>query len=210
MNQRNVTCYRSHLPYVTVAIGVFGILFFAALGDAEASEKDHDSSAGHHDEVTDRSHGQDKHDGEHGDGHRFFVGIKGSYIAAFGHGETHHLGGGGLFFELLVIPNWLEIELCARAMANNHLVSVPIDVLFKIPFHINETVHPFVGIGPTVVLQHSKDAETEVFFGGVLAAGSYFWFAESWAFIAELNYNLVYEHGIVNELGVNIGLAYGW
>ncbi|MCP4676873.1 MAG: hypothetical protein GY854_15430 [Deltaproteobacteria bacterium] len=154
--------------------------------------------------------GELEHDagGSHEEGHTFFAGAKGSYLLGFAHGDIHHFGGGGVFFEVLLIPHWLEIELCVRALGNSHGVILPIDVLLKIPFHVNEVFHPFIGLGPTVV--PSFMGENEIFFGGVVALGSYFWVTHSWAVTAELNYNLIYEHGVVNEVGVNVGVAYGW
>ncbi len=144
----------------------------------------------------------------HEDGHRFFVGAKGSYLAEFAEEETHHFGGGGLFFEVLAVPHWLEIELFVRAMGNSHGVKLPIDLLLKVPIHVNDVFHPFIGLGPTVVPSFIGD--TAVHFGGVVALGSYFWVSPSWAIVAELNYNFVYEHGLVHEAGVNVGVAYGW
>ncbi len=138
--------------------------------------------------------------------HHFFAGLKGSYLAGFAHGELHHQGGGGLFFEASVIHHWLELELGARIMTDGHGALLPLDLLAKMPFHLSDTIHPFLGIGPTVIFNFDGD----LFFGGVLAGGSYFWFAHSWALVVEANYNLIYEHGVVNELGLNAGIVYGW
>ncbi len=161
-------------------------------------------------EEQDPHHEEDGHSAgdEHEGGHRFFVGAKGSYLAGFAEEETHHFGGGGLFFEVLAVPHWLEIELFVRVMGNSHGVILPIDLLLKVPVHINDVFHPFIGLGPTVVPSFIGDAA--VHFGGVVALGSYFWVSPSFAIVAELNYNLVYEHGLVHEAGVNVGVAYGW
>ncbi len=171
-----------------------------------AGETEHDEAAeSHGDNPEEEEHDKE---GSHEEGHTLFVGAKGSYLVGFAHGEIHHFGGGGGFFEVLLIPHWLEIELCVRALGNSHGVILPIDVLLKIPFHVSEVFHPFVGLGPTAV--PSFLGKNEIFFGGVVALGSYFWVSNSWAIAAELNYNLIYEHGVVNEVGVNAGIVYGW
>ncbi len=200
------------------------ILLVASTAFAEEGDEHHGDSHSEHpdgqhgDEHHGDEHHGDEHHGEHADGHshsehsdghRFFLGAKASYMTQFAHGHVNHLAGGGVFFEVLAIPNWLEIELFGRVMGGGDLMMFPIDLVLKKPFHINETVHPFIGIGATVVPTIIDD-KTEVFFGGLVAVGSYFWLTQTVGIVAELNYNLVYEHGIANEVGVNAGIVLGF
>ncbi len=142
--------------------------------------------------------------------HHHVVGLKGSYLAGFSHGEVHHLGGGGFFLETSVISGWLELELGVRGLANAHDLAFPIDVLLKLPFHASDAVHPFIGAGPTIVLGFEEGTGTSFHAGGAFTLGSYFW-PWSWGgFVVEGNYNLISHDGLVHEVGPNVGFAYRW
>jgi hypothetical protein len=163
---------------------------------AEAAASDHNR------------HEDPDHDAPHAHP-RFLVGASGGYTVAFAEHEIHHLGGGGLAFEAIAIPRWLAIELVVRGMTSGHGANLPITLLAKKPFHASKAIHPFVGLGPTVVPSFGEDG-TSVHFGGVVVAGAHFWIAPHWALLAEVEYGLVYEHGIVHELGMSAGVAFGW
>lgn len=147
---------------------------------------------------------------EEPNGHHHVVGLKGSYLAGFSHGEVHHLGGGGVFLETSVIHHWLELELGVRGLANAHDLAFPIDVLLKLPFYASDAVHPFIGAGPTIVLGFEEGVGTSFHAGGAFTVGSYFW-PWSWGgFVVEGNYNLISHDGLVHEVGPNLGFAYRW
>jgi len=165
--------------------------------EQEAEEEDEQ-------EEEDEHHGK----GDHGRERRFLVGAKGTYLMSFPHGEIHHFGGGGVFFELVLVKRWLEMEFSVKGLTDGHAAVLPIEVLLKIPFHVNEVFHPFVGLGPAVV--PTFEEENEVFFGGVAEVGAHIWVRPSWALLAALGYGLTYEHGLVNEASVSVGFAYGW
>ncbi len=78
--------------------------------------------------------------------------------------------------------------------------------LAKFPFHLDDAWAPFVGIGPTVVPVFAD--ESSVHFGGVVAAGVSYGLGDWGSIFAELNYNLIYEHGAVHEIGVNTGIGF--
>lgn len=135
------------------------------------------------------------------------AGVKGGYLAGFAHGEVAHSGGGGAFVEWTAVQGWLELELGARYLGGHgHLL--PIDLLAKKPFHLTDTVHPYLGLGPTFVLAFADG--TSVHYGLATVAGSYLWLAKHIGLLAELNYNLVYEDGAVHEVGAAAGLAFRW
>jgi hypothetical protein len=200
-------------PAVILVLAI-GYVRVAHAEHEETHEEGHHHEGGHHpnestpDHESSHGHGEAKH---HEDGNRLFVGIKGSYAAEFTDHEVHHFGGGGLLFAVLAVPGWLEIELSVRAMANSHVIGLPIDLLFKIPFHFSDVVHPFVGLGAIAIptFDHHGD-HGAVHWGGVATVGSYFWLNPSWAIVAELTYDLVYNHGLVHGLATNAGFAFGW
>jgi len=143
---------------------------------------------------------------EHGGGMHLTVGAKGSYLAALDHGHTSHLGGGGIFAEVMVIPEWLEIELEVRIFSG-HGTSLPIDLLFKKPFHLSSKTDFFLGVGPTVVPVFAPGGNT-THFGGAFVAGIYYWLTPHLGVVLEADYNLISSHGAVHELGSGVGFAY--
>jgi len=151
---------------------------------------------------------QEAHD-DHG-GHHHVVGLKGSYMAGFSHGEVHHLGGGGFFLETSVIHHWLELELGVRALANAHDLAFPIDLLVKMPFYASDVVHPFIGAGPTIVLGFEEGVGTAFHAGGAFTAGTYIWPWTWGGFVVEANYNLISHDGLAHEIGPNVGFAVRW
>ena len=129
------------------------------------------------------------------------VGAKASYILALESGGGTNLAGAGAFIETQLIPHWVEAELSARVVGGPD-TRVPIDVLFKMPFHIPDG-HIFLGAGPTTILHHGH-----WYFGGVATLGALYWFSPTVGLVGEVNYNLVSDHGAVSEFGFNIGAAY--
>lgn len=174
----------------------------AAEGDGDHAATQGEEHTGDH-----AADGGDEH-GEHSEGHSFVISLLGSYQAGFSHGVVHHLGGGGLAFEAVVVPNWFEIEVSARGMKSAHGVSIPLELLFKIPFHATEEIHPFVGIGPMVSV--NRDETLSASFGGLLMGGSYFWVTDGVGFVLEAFYGMADHEGLVHEVGINGGLAFGF
>ncbi len=175
------------------------------------SNGEHGAAEGHHAEGhhSEGHHSDDHHaDGHHAESHRAVVGIKGGYVAEFEGESVHHFGGAGPFIELVVIPHWLEVELGVRAITDGHALSFPTDLLLKLPFHLSDVVHPFVGLGPTMVASHHE--EVSVHFGGVLVAGSYFWLTPYGGPLAEASYGMVDHHGLIHEIALNVGWAMRW
>ena len=146
-----------------------------------------------------------------GDRH-YFVGAKLAYFAAFSHGETLHHIGGGFFFEASLVPHWLEIEVSAKVMGAPDSVVLPLDLLFKVPFHPHPMIQPFVGAGPALALlfSTSHSGETHVHGGVATVAGVYIWIRQHWAISIEANYNLLYGRGTSHEVGGATGVVFGW
>ncbi len=144
---------------------------------------------------------------------RFLAGLKGSYLAAFSDDSVDHYGGGGVFFGVLVVPNWLELELSARTAVGRERAMFPIDLLFKVPFHHVANIHPYIGIGPSFVsgiVQEQGGRVTANYFGGCVSAGSYFWVSPAFGVVVEFNYRLIFEDVRVNSVGASVGVATGW
>ncbi len=152
-------------------------------------------------------HGAETH-GAEAHQNRYIIGAKGSYLAAFSHGDLQHLGGGGLFFEMTVVPHMLAVEARARFLTDGHVKDIPVDLLLKVPWHVSHTIQVFGGAGPTVVVE--MDDETSAHGGLVVALGAYTWVHPHIALVMEANYNLVFKDKGTHGLGANAGIAYGW
>ncbi len=160
-------------------------------------------------EAHGEAHGQGHHGGVHEVHHRYLAGVFGVVLGALAEeGTTAHVGVGA-FFEMLVIPNWLEIELSTRVLSAETGVELPIELLFKKPFHLTHWFHPFIGIGPALVPAFLEEGNS-VHGGGASTIGAYFWLTSDLALLAEFNYNLIYDKGLVHELGGSFGALLGW
>jgi len=149
-------------------------------------------------------HGADR--GAHSSEKHFMVGAMGSYLAAIHGDEVHHYGGGGLLFEATLVPHWLEMEYSVRALSDGHALLFPVDVLLKLPFHVSDTVIPYIGAGPTLVPAFVDELSAHA--GIATSAGAGFWLWSWGGLIAELNYNLLFEGDLVHEIGGSGGVGY--
>lgn len=146
--------------------------------------------------------------GEAGFERNYVVGFKISELTSLGHEETTHLAGGGAFFEIPILHHALEIEGAARVLGGGHGPVLPLDVLIKKPFHVSDSLIPFIGVGPTaVVVFHGG---TTAHFGGAASLGTSYWFTPQAGLVVEANYNAISEGGLVHEIGGNVGMAYGF
>lgn len=151
-----------------------------------------------------------------GDGapqNHFFAGANGVALAVFEiGGPTASAFGGGAFFEFTAIENWLEIEASFHYLLAHGKSELPIDVLLKKPFHVNNWFHPYVGLGGVAVPVLATDTEPLAFHGGVAAVGgAYFWFSQHVGWSAEINDNLLFGGGhVLNEVGGTSGIVFGW
>ncbi len=169
-----------------------------AVAEKEETEQEHHTEAN-------QGHDAEPH-AEHEN--HYFAGAKGAYLYAMHENESHHHAGAGIFFELSLLPHMLEMEFSVKAMSAQKGVVVPIDILLKVPFHPLPQVNPFIGLGPAMALVIHDGASAH--FGGAVVAGSYFWVHPHVALSAEMNFNLLYDHGAVYEYGAAAGVLAGW
>lgn len=144
----------------------------------------------------------------------FFAGVNAMALAVVTPEKTKFAIGPGVFFEFTAVENWLEIEIATHYLNAEGVHEVPIDVLFKKPFHVNDWFHPHVGIGGVAVpIVEEEEAKVE---GGLASVvGTYFWFAENAGWSVDVNYNLLFgsEEGhvhVTNEIGGTSGAVFGW
>ncbi|MEM6295477.1 MAG: hypothetical protein AAGA54_29655 [Myxococcota bacterium] len=144
--------------------------------------------------------GEGTHPGQHHADHPNVVGLRIGYLGVIEPGseetETRSALFIGLSYERTVIHEWLEVELStpvAISFDDDPLLSFPIDVHLKKPFHPAPWVSPYVAVGPTFDV--TIRPETAVFFGGSFAVGTYIWPSSRVGIDVELDYNIVAEDG---------------
>ncbi|MCB9558606.1 MAG: hypothetical protein H6707_20990 [Deltaproteobacteria bacterium] len=145
-------------------------------------------------------------DTAHAAGMHHIAGVKAIGLAAGGSGvETHSFWGAGLFYELVAIPHWLEVELAASALFRAHITRIPIDLLFKKPFALSHNTELFVGAGPAYDLV-IHDGNTHSAFSLMASVGAYYWLTERTGIVAEIDYAYVFsgdgEHVFEGAIGL--------
>jgi hypothetical protein len=159
--------------------------------------------------VTPSAHAQKAfHRSPHLDETANIIGFKAGPVAQFGQGEGKMGGGISAYYERNLIAGWLEIEPAIAVFWVDEETIVPIEVLLKKPFHANEVINPYTGMGPELALiftPHGNRAR----FGLKFVGGSYFWFGEGpWGMDLEIAYVLLFDDHTVHELALETGFAF--
>ncbi|MEM8605996.1 MAG: hypothetical protein AAGF92_02775 [Myxococcota bacterium] len=137
------------------------------------------------------------------------VGIKGGFVSVFSGGEYVPGGNVGPFYERNVIPGWLELEAAIAVTFVEDETVLGFDLFAKKPFHVNEQVNPYVGLGPNASIIFSPES-TVTRFGILMVGGSYFWLGHDhqWGFDVELVYLLLFDSDLTHELTLEVGPAF--
>ncbi len=164
--------------------------------------------------------------------HRWALGFRGTGLAVMRKDEeVHGLGGVGGFVEFAAAKGELDLELSARVLFEEGHLGLPVDLLFKKPWHKGDFVF-YVGVGPSAVFGVPLGEEEEplapelpaedstsgddggiqappdVHFGFAGVGGMTWWLRPRVGVTAELNYNIVIDHGAVHELGASLGMTF--
>ena len=140
------------------------------------------------------------HSSPHTEESNWLLGVKGVQLNAFSDEGASTSGGGvGVFIERTVMPGWFELELSPSVVWVEGGTVVPIDLLLKKPFHLDESFCPYFALGPTLSLAFKEEA-TEVGVGAAFVVGAYIWFGEAIGLDVEVDYALLDENGFVQEL----------
>jgi hypothetical protein len=176
----------------------------------EAPLEDADSVE-HHEDSLDDSHGDEddvSHEEKHEIHQRFFVGIKGTALASVGH-DAFGMFGTGIFFDVAVFHDWLKIEVVTRFLRSSHGTVVPVELMFKKPFHPSDRVILFYGLGPGVAF-HFAHEEKHIYPTIASVFGTYIWITDHVGINFESISSLVFEDSLVSENGFGIGVVFGW
>ena len=111
--------------------------------------------------------------------------------------------GVSVFYERLLIPKWLELEINVGLVDGAAGLQMPIDLLFKKPFHVNRRLTPYLSLGPALEVFPRGDRSPLLGVTGGL--GVYLWLSRDFGVDLELDYTAHFlgpglEH--VTTLGV--------
>ncbi|MEM9691007.1 MAG: hypothetical protein AAGA56_00545 [Myxococcota bacterium] len=153
------------------------------------------------------------HLGQHHEDHPNLIGSRVGLwgVAEREHGETVYRPGFfvGLSYERVILHDWLEVEVSvplATLEAEEPELIMPMDLHFKLPFHPDPSLSPYLAAGPALDLILRPDLE--VFPGISFAVGTYWWITDRIGFDFEVDYNLVFEDELVHELLFATGPVY--
>ncbi len=124
------------------------------------------------------------------------AGVKLIGVAAVPHDEPNDVQGQpgiGLFYERTLVRGWLELELSFNALllTAERGAHLPVDVVFKKPFHVGHRIDPYVGVGAAATFGVGE--ERFVAPGIVATAGLYVWARNRVGIMAEFDYAASYE-----------------
>jgi len=138
------------------------------------------------------------------------IGVKAAQVTAFepGHGEKHNetvaAFGGGIFVERTIAPWGIDLGLSAVAAADHQRTIAPIDLLVKKAWEPGSHWTAYVGAGPTVSIDVEEHG-THAYPGGSVVGGIYVWLSDAVGLDLEIDYALLAEHGVAQELQVAVG-----
>lgn len=124
----------------------------------------------------------------------FVLGVKGGMLFE-GEETSQHTTiqpyGGGVFFLEVELNHHFELELAGGFYGTSGIVHFPVELVLKMPFHVNDQFVPFVEIGPMVSFSfHTESTESHtttttaeeehVHLGAQLVTGSNIWLDPHW------------------------------
>jgi opacity protein-like surface antigen len=191
---------------------------------AEAAEAKHEGAAHEGAAHEGAAHEGAAHEGKHEGAHeeeeheepiykRFEFALTGVLLSPQV-ADSHLLYGGAVGVEY-DLTRLLRLELGAKLLKSAEETAVPVDLLLKLAFHATHELHPYLGVGPGVVL--SKEAAVEgsteapawkTHFAIAAVGGAHYWFSEYAGVQVQLDYNLVFADKATSELGGELGLVF--
>jgi len=189
-----------------VAAALFAALFVAAPAEADeasAGEANDEAKEGGG-EAADAGEGEDVEDDEPEE-YQFLTGLDFSYWAA---DEATTVWGPGLTVGFVLLPEHLELGVAVGAMLGGHHYTIPVEVSFTLPFHVNEWFAPFVKVGPTILTEKTQ-GDTLYDFAAAFGAGVEFLpVGFDWGVYVSGDYNLRTLHDVRHQGGFTIGFHY--
>ena len=117
------------------------------------------------------------------------IGWAGSYAPA----EGFHPKGATFAFEVTPIENRLELEVGVTAIRFDGVTETSVDLLFKKPWTLSQTVEFMAGVGPELI--HATGPERSTFWGLSAVADIMFWPKKNVGWYLEPGYEADFRNG---------------
>ncbi|MCP4678371.1 MAG: hypothetical protein GY854_23235 [Deltaproteobacteria bacterium] len=133
--------------------------------------------------------------------------LTGLDIAWWAQGGKDSLGP-GLMWGLVLIQEKLEMELTIHSLVSGKINSIPIDLIFKVPFRVGLWLVPYFGVGPMLIIDRTQSRTWHDFAiaaaGGIAVNIPGF----DWRIFLEGNYNFRFWEEVAHQGGGTFGFQY--
>ena len=163
---------------------VFLVVFLSLPSAADAQES--------HSPATETGHS------EHG-----LAGIRVVNLVQSSHAERTNFMGPGAVIEFPLVEGVLDLEVGFAVLlepsASHNQVALPVDLVLKLPVHLDEVVTVYGGGGAVMNVAYRDSEARAIHFGPMLTLGAYAWNARGWGLNVEVDYAVLYSSANVEH-----------
>ena len=171
-------------------------LFVASLSSTAIAQSHVAEPSPQHAETDGLEHHE--HGVHRGPHHRYQLGLAGTLLVGLTERGPALRRGGGVSFAVSIVSH-LEIESIVHAViAEENGFQFPIDLVLKKAFVLTDWLHPFVGVGPTLV-PFVLPERSGALYGLATVAGVDLWINHETGVTIELSYNLLHSADVPVE-----------
>lgn len=116
--------------------------------------------------------------------------------------------GPGFTWGLILISNKLEMELSVHSLVGGQVNSIPIGLLFKMPFTLGHLFVPYLGAGPVLIFDREKLRTTHDFAASAVLGLAFRVPQARWRIFLEGDYNFRFWQAYVHQGGLSAGFQY--
>ncbi len=116
--------------------------------------------------------------------------------------------GPGLMWGLVLVPEKLEMELTIHSLVGGKINSIPIDLLFKVPFRVGLWFVPYFGVGPMLIIDRSQSRTWHDFAISAVCGIALNVPGFDWRVFLEGNYNFRFWEEVAHQGGGTFGFQY--
>jgi hypothetical protein len=120
--------------------------------------------------------------------------------------RTSHVGP-AVGVEIEPIEGWLEIELGASTYRSHGATNWELELPFKKPFRLSDTIEIMPGIGPTWT-HTTQTGQRPSVWGGEAVVDLFFWRSKRFGWYLEPSYGATFASGHAKSLAVTAGLFF--
>ena len=116
--------------------------------------------------------------------------------------------GPGVMWGLVLMPEKLEMELSIQSLVGGEYNTLPIDLMFKVPFRIGLWFVPYVVAGPILIIERERNRTWHDFAASAALGVAVNLPGFNWRVFVEGRYNLRFWEEIAHWGGLTFGFQY--